>query len=131
MKILLVEPDVLLGRTYADALEQAGHKVIIAPTAQRAVFAADKIKPDLVILEIQLVSHSGIEFLYEFRSYHDWKRIPVLILSQVPPGEFAGSRELLREQLGVVAYHYKPQTSLAKLLRAVKESTVIPAKAGI
>ncbi|HEX7368327.1 MAG TPA: hypothetical protein VF261_01570, partial [Candidatus Saccharimonadales bacterium] len=81
----------------------------------------DAAAPDLVILEMQLVSHSGVEFLYEFRSYPEWQRVPVLVHSVVPPGEFQGSRQLLCEHLGVERYLYKPRTSLAKLLRTVDE----------
>jgi DNA-binding response OmpR family regulator len=129
MNILLVEPDRLLARSYAQALQNEGHRVLCSPNAQQAIFAADSLIPDLVILELQLVSHSGIEFLYEFRSYPDWQDIPVLIQSQVPPAEFLDNWQLLQEQLGVVDYLYKPQTTLAKLRKVI--NTRFPAKAGI
>ena len=121
MNVLLVEPDVILASTYQRTLEGGGHKVQISRTAQRAIYAADAICPDLVILEMQLVSHSGIEFLYEFRSYPEWQDIPVMVLSVVPPAEFQGSWEILHNELGVRAYHYKPRTSLAKLQSLVRE----------
>lgn len=120
MNILLIEPDRILARTYQGALEQAGHEVRTAATAQAAIHAADDKQPDLVVLEMQLVSHSGVEFLYEFRSYPDWQAIPVVVVSNVPPGEFADSRELLHEELGVRAYHYKPRTTLRALLTTVE-----------
>jgi DNA-binding response OmpR family regulator len=84
---------------------------------------ADDVRPDVAIVELQLVAHSGIEFLYEFRSYVDWQNIPVVALTTVPPGEFAGSSRLLTDELGVKVYHYKPVTSLAKLLASVHELT--------
>jgi len=125
MRILLVEPDRLLAETYKKALHAAGHTVHIAPTAQAAIQAADEHRPDFVLLELQLVSHSGIEFLYEFRSYPEWQNIPVSIISNVPPGEFYESWDILKDQLGVVAYRYKPRTSLAALRRLVEESATI------
>jgi len=125
MHILFIEPDRLLARTYRQALELAGHTVHVAATAQAAVQAADEQRPDVVILELQLVGHSGIEFLYEFRSYDDWQAVPVVVLSLVPPGEFAGSRQLLAEQLGVHNYLYKPHTSLAKLQRTINQYTPV------
>jgi DNA-binding response OmpR family regulator len=134
MNILLVEPDKLLATTYAKALQDDGHRLIWSQNAQQAIFAADTLVPDLVILELQLVSHSGIEFLYEFRSYPDWQHIPVLVLSQVPPTEFIDSWELLQDQLGVVDYLYKPHTTLAKLRSTLQSEfthTDFPAKAGI
>jgi DNA-binding response OmpR family regulator len=120
MNILLIEPDTLLAQIYKSLLERDGHRIDIAPTAQEAIFAADARCPDLVLLEMQLVSHSGIEFLYEFRSYGDWQDVPVIVLSHVPPGEFSSSQDTLQDQLGVRAYHYKPQTSLVTLARVVR-----------
>lgn len=119
MIILLVEPDTVLANTYAEALQVAGHKIIYSANAQTAIFAADAQKPDAVLVELQLVSNSGIEFLYEFRSYTEWQDIPAIVISQVPPTEFLDSWQLLREELGVVDYLYKPQTTLVKLLKSV------------
>lgn len=117
--ILIVEPDIRLGRTYADGLRARGYSVAHSTTAQDAVCEADAQQPDVVVLEIQLTKHSGIEFLYEFRSYADWQPVPVVVVSHVPPQEFAASSDILNRRLGVQAYHYKPQTSLRTLLHAV------------
>ncbi len=120
--ILLLEPDRPLARIYSQALEQAGHSVATCVCAQEAVFAADDHVPALVLVELQLIGHSGIEFLYEFRSYVEWQAIPVVIVSQVPPTELQSSSKLLKHQLGVSAYYYKPQFSLRDLLRVTQDS---------
>jgi two-component system, OmpR family, KDP operon response regulator KdpE len=125
MRILLIEPDRRLAATYAEALQAVGHRVVTAPTAQPAITAADARRPDLVILELQLVEHSGIEFLYEFRSYRDWQAVPVIVQSQVPPAEFANSWPLLQDELGVRTYLYKPRTSLRRLLAEVQALTPV------
>ncbi len=117
-RILLIEPDTILAGIYAKALKHDGHKVMLAAGAQTAILAADKQQPELVIVELQLASHNGLEFLYEFRTYPDWQNIPVLIHSVVPPGEFKASAELT-DGLNVAGYLYKPRTSLAQLLRVV------------
>ena len=127
-QILLIEPDRQIARIYHDILTKHGHVVRICATAQGGVYCADEFRPDLVLLELQLVAHSGIEFLYEFRSYPDWSDVPVVVHTQVPAGEFAGSWKLLREQLGVVQYLYKPLTSLKKLVSTVQD--YVPAAAG-
>lgn len=120
-QILLIEPDRVLAETYRQALLSEGHRVVCCASAQAGIISADQHQPDLIILELQLVEHSGIEFLYELRSYQDWRDIPVIIQTQVPPSEFNDNRQLLREQLGVRIYLYKPQTSLRGLLAAVDE----------
>jgi DNA-binding response OmpR family regulator len=122
--ILLIEPDRLLAETYAQAILSAGHQVAVAPGAQSAILVADRFEPDLVVVELQLVEHSGIEFLYEFRSYTDWQAVPIIIHSHVPPREFNGSSQLLRDELGVRDYLYKPQTSLAQFIKAINGQLV-------
>jgi DNA-binding response OmpR family regulator len=122
-KILIIEPDYILGLTYRSCLERHGHNVVIVNGAQSGVAAADQEAPDVVLLEIQLVEHSGIEFLYEFRSYVDWQNIPVIIHSQVPISEFVSSWEILQDVLGVQSYLYKPQTSLKQLLSSINALT--------
>jgi DNA-binding response OmpR family regulator len=126
-RILLIEPDAALSRLYHEVLSGVGHVVDVSRGAQHAVHTIDESLPELVILELQLIGHSGIEFLYELRSYSDWKHIPVLVMSHVPPQEFAASSELLKKTLGVNEYFYKPQTSLKSLLDAVKRLTHAPA----
>ena len=126
-QILLIEPDRLLAESYVQALQSAGHQVNAASGAQAAIMTADAATPDLVILEIQLVEHSGIEFLYEFRSYPDWQNIPVLIQTQVPRSEFADNWQLLQGELGVRDYLYKPRTSLYQLVSSVSEHLPVAA----
>ncbi len=126
-RILLLEPDRLLAGTYKAALMAAGYKVVVCAGAQAAIMAADQNKPDMVILELQLVEHSGIEFLYEFRSYPEWQDIPVIIQTVIPSAEFAESQHLLKNELGVRVFLYKPHTSLRSLLAKVNE--FIPVKA--
>lgn len=127
MNILLIEPDRVLARTYGQALTAAGHHVTGVPTAQAAISAADDHRPDAVLLELQLVEHSGIEFLYEFRSYPEWQDIPVIIHSTVPPAEFQASQTILQHELHVTAYLYKPRTSLQRLIRSLDELVTAPA----
>ncbi|HET6924906.1 MAG TPA: response regulator [Candidatus Saccharimonadales bacterium] len=123
MKILLVEPDATLARIYRLALEHDAHQVRTAATAQEGIQVADAWRPELVILELQLVSHSGIEFLYEFRSYDDWQSIPVIIHSFIPPAEFVASR-VLCDELGIADFLYKPRTSLQQLRRRVGQNVL-------
>jgi two-component system, sensor histidine kinase and response regulator len=119
MNILLIEPDSLLGSIYKDALEQKGHRVKLSRDAQTAVHLADEQTPDVVVLELQLRAHSGIEFLYEFRSYPEWQHIPIVLHTLLPEDDLAMPR-----QLGTVQYVYKPSTTLAQLVRTVEGGTI-------
>ena len=123
--VLLLEPDAVLASSYQNALAHAGHTVSVVHGAQAAVSAADQQTPDVIILELQLSNHSGIEFLYEFRSYPEWQTIPVVVQSFIPEREFAASKVLMRNELGVVAYLYKPRTSLHQLTQVINEHAAI------
>jgi DNA-binding response OmpR family regulator len=126
-RVLLIEPDLVLAETYRRALLTAGHQVVCCASAQAGIISADQHRPDIVILELQLIEHSGIEFLYEFRSYPDWQAIPVILHTLVPPAEFNGNRQLLNRQLKVTHYFYKPQTSLGELTAQIEQ--LVPARA--
>lgn len=128
-QILLIEPDRLLAETYRQALLAAGHRVVCCASAQAGIISADQHRPDLVILELQLIEHSGIEFLYELRSYADWQNIPIIVHSHVPLSEFTAHRRLLYDRLGIAAYLYKPDTSLRDLLAAAEEHLPLPTPA--
>lgn len=122
MQVLLIEPDAVLAQTYQAGLERAGHTVVAVRSAQAGVHAADTRTPDLVLLELQLPLHNGIEFLYEFRSYHEWWQVPIVILSHVPPAEMA-QLAVLKQELGVVRYLHKPAVTMRMLTSLVAECT--------
>lgn len=114
-RVLLIEPDRVLGKTYQAALEAADFIVARVINASAALLALDKDKPDIIILEPQLVSHGGFEFLYELRSYSDWQSIPVIIQSMIPAETLRHMQPALK-QLGISKHLYKPQTSLKQLI---------------
>jgi CheY-like chemotaxis protein len=72
----------------------------------------------VLVIELQLGAHSGIEFLHELRSYEDWADIPVIINSSVPKDAFDVS-EAAWQRLGVVRYFYKAKTSAKQLIGAI------------
>lgn len=111
-----------MAKTYQSALQKDGYTVAHATTAQAAVLEADKHRPDVVLLELQLPGHSGVEFLHEFRSYPEWQLVPVVAHTMIRPQQLAAIEQSLRRDLGVVAVLYKPRTNLALLLRSVREA---------
>ena len=110
MNVLLIEPDHSIALSIAKTLQMLGCKVARAASAQKAILAADVCMPDVVVLELALPLHNGIEFLYEFRSYAEWAHIPVIVFTT---NNLLEPSLLLK--LGVVKCLYKPQTSLQQL----------------
>lgn len=119
MNVLLIEPDARLAAIYSQTLIAAGHVVRHSQLAQQAVHVAEDFIPAVVVLELQLVGHNGIEFLYEFRSYAEWKDIPVVLLTMVAPHSLGITKELL-DQFGIVDVLYKPATNLRQLVQSIE-----------
>jgi DNA-binding response OmpR family regulator len=119
--VLLIEPDKILAEIYQASIEGAGFTVSWATTAQGALDVADIKCPDVVVLELQLVAHGGLEFAYEFRSYVDWSRVPIIVHSHIPVRELS-SCEALREHVGIGTFLHKSTTSLAQLVDAISSA---------
>lgn len=119
--IILLETDQLIAQNICHFIRRAGHLVEWYVDPQAAVDSADSRQPDMIILDLLLVDHNGIEFLYEFRSYPEWNKVPIVVFSSVSPAELGASVAGLHD-LGVTAYHYKPITSLAQLAQTVENT---------
>ncbi|HVO86886.1 MAG TPA: response regulator [Candidatus Binatia bacterium] len=117
--ILLLETDRLLAQNLTKVLEDNGFSVSWQVDPQEAISDIDSSAADLIIMDLVLAGRSGIEFLYEFRSYPDWQKTPILIYSSIPPAELGACANSL-DQLKIVAYHYKPATSLVELAQSAQ-----------
>ena len=118
-RILLVEPDQYLAVIYSSALQHNGHIVSIARTVAQSVNLLDAEKFDLMIIELKIAQHNGIELLYEMRSYVDWNKIRIIIHSSVPEQKMMTSKTI--DQLDVDKYLFKPRTSLSELCNSVEQ----------
>ncbi|MBA3757619.1 response regulator [Candidatus Saccharibacteria bacterium] len=124
-RILFIETDTVLAANLRSFFGQLGHEVEWHVNPQLAVFSADDNKPDLVILDLMLAGRSGVEFLYEFRSYPDWQDLPVVVFSNVSERELGQSISSF-PHLNISAYHYKPQTTLSQLAQTIDKVLNLP-----
>ena len=128
-QILLIEADGLMAGNIKKYLGRVGHDVRWHVDPQVAMDAIDAKKPDLLILDLMLANRSGVEFLYEFRSYPDWQKLPIIVYSSVPEAELGYAATESLQQLDIAAYHYKPHTGLAELAQSVDLALqTVPAK---
>ncbi|MBX4201856.1 response regulator [Candidatus Saccharibacteria bacterium] len=127
--ILLLEPDKVLAGKLKDYFAYANHSVSVHSDPQVAISQADIQEPQLVITELQLAGRSGVEFLYEFRSYPEWQDIPVIIYSNLDTKQADAYSEVF-DELNVRACLYKPASGLEELLTAA-ESYLKPVHAAV
>ena len=114
MRALLLETDRIVSKCIVEELLKRNIKTTVAVNGEDAIIAADEFAPDIVICELSLYSHSGSEFLYEFRTYSDWQTIPIVIYSSIEvPKSILESKDW--KLLNLSKTLYKPDDSLQKL----------------
>lgn len=120
-KILLVDSDILFSKAIYDILTKCSYKVTRSHDAEEAIVQTDDSRPDLVIIELILKNRSGMEFIHEFRSYSEWKNIPIIILSRITELDSGLSLEMKRS-LSIVNFIYKPDFDKPKFIKIVESS---------
>jgi DNA-binding response OmpR family regulator len=119
-RMLLVEPDVVMGKMLVS--EAKGRKLSVSwsKTAESAIHAADDKKPDFVLMELQIAKHNGLEFLYEFKSYSEWIDIPVFIYTSLPSVEMAAIFKVSK-QLEIRAVYHKSHCGVEQLYDSISK----------
>ena len=79
-KILVVEDEGLLAMTIEEWLERLGYNVVdIATTAEEAIECAEKLKPDLIIMDVLLCEE--MDGVSAVEAIHQREHIPVIFLT--------------------------------------------------
>ena len=128
-KILLVEDDIWLAELYQNVIaSEKNCQVFLASTAAQALEILDKnTNIAIIVLDMFLPEHNGIEFLHEIASYTDINTIPIIALSSVYQHEFGMNEERWRHY-GVHKYLYKPSTKPDALLVEIKKQLSVGAR---
>jgi two-component system, OmpR family, response regulator RegX3 len=77
-RILLVEDERSISEPFSHALEREGFEAVVAQTASEALQLADRIDPDLVLLDLMLPDGDGRDVCREIRRRSD---IPIIMLT--------------------------------------------------
>ena len=76
--IMVVEDDVVVGRTLATALEFAGYRVRVAATGRAACALQPRMRPDVIILDLMLPDMDGLALTSTLKAVTD---APIIICS--------------------------------------------------
>ncbi|QNM96241.1 phosphate regulon transcriptional regulator PhoB [Chitinimonas koreensis] len=79
--ILLVEDEPAIQELIAFNLQQAGHHVLRADSAEVGMSLVKNALPDLILLDWMLPGMSGIEFAKKIRGDERTKQVPVIMLT--------------------------------------------------
>jgi two-component system, OmpR family, phosphate regulon response regulator PhoB len=103
-QILIVEDEPAVQELIVINLEQAGHRVMKAASAEAAQVLVREAVPDLILLDWVLPGSSGVEFARRMRSDDRTRSVPIIMLTAR-----AGEQEkLIAFETGADDYVTKP-----------------------
>jgi DNA-binding NtrC family response regulator len=119
--ILVVDDELGIRGLLSDILSDEGHSVELAENAAEARAVRERMRPDLVLLDIWMPDVDGITLLKEWGAAN-LLTMPVIMMS----GHGTIDTAVEATKFGASAFLEKPVT-LQKLLRAVEQSLAKPA----
>jgi DNA-binding NtrC family response regulator len=118
--ILVVDDELGIRALLSEILADEGHTIELAENAAQARACRERIRPDLVLLDIWMPDVDGITLLKEWASTAQLT-MPVIMMS----GHGTIDTAVEATKFGAMAFLEKPIT-LQKLLRAVEQGLVKP-----
>ncbi|HZE92088.1 MAG TPA: response regulator [Rhizobacter sp.] len=119
--ILVVDDELGIRALLSEILTDEGHNVELAENAAQARACRERVRPDLVLLDIWMPDVDGITLLKEWGAT-SLLTMPVIMMS----GHGTIDTAVEATKVGAIAFLEKPIT-LQKLLRAVEQALVKPA----
>ena len=80
-KLLLIEDEDSLAYTLKTFFEKENFNVEIVKDGEDALFQAESMKPDIVLLDWMLPNMSGLEICRQIRTVKDIKKTPIIFLT--------------------------------------------------
>ena len=119
-RILVVEDTEDNRQIVRDLLSSAGYELIEAADGAEGVAAAEREKPDLILMDIQLPGMDGYEATRRIRAIPDIGKVPIIaVTSYALAGDEAKTREAGCD--GYVAKPFSPRQLLAKVREFLEE----------
>src|SRR3954465_14646418 len=119
--ILVVDDELGIRALLSEILTDEGHSVELAENAAQARACRERLRPDLVLLDIWMPDVDGITLLKEWGAT-SMLTMPVIMMS----GHGTIDTAVEATKFGAMAFLEKPIT-LQKLLRAVEQGLAKPA----
>jgi CheY-like chemotaxis protein len=100
----------------SDYLQMAGYQVLTATDALTGIDLAKRVRPDLILMDIQLPGMDGLEATRQLRADPEFRTVPIIALTALA---MPGDRERSLAA-GATDYVTKP-VSLKKLAAMIEE----------
>jgi DNA-binding response OmpR family regulator len=107
-KIILVEDDLSISNMYKFKLESAGYEVDLAFNGAEGLEKVEKIRPDLVLLDLKMPVMTGEEMLKKLRETAWGRDINVVVLTNISRDEAPIELRLLNVKKYIVKVQMTP-----------------------
>lgn len=116
-KILIAEDDGFIAEVYDTKLTFEGFEVVIATDGVEAIEKIKSTKPDVILLDVMMPKMNGLEVLEKIRQDKEFKKTPVLILTN------AGEKDSVTKalQLGATDYLIKSSYTPEEVVEKIKQ----------
>lgn len=117
-RILIIEDDIFLTRAYQVKFQNEGFEVLIVTNGKEALSLLQRsAPPDAVLLDIMLPDVNGFAVLAEIRKSEKWKKVPVVITSNL-----GQEQDVVRgKELGAQDYIIKADVKISDVVASVKK----------
>ena len=117
-KILFIEDESALQKTFGDILKQEGYEMLSALDGETGLRLAKTENPDLVLLDLVLPKKHGFEVLQALKEDASTRDIPIIVLTNL---EGTGDVEKALE-LGATTYLIKASYTLEEVVAKIKKA---------
>lgn len=117
-KILFIEDESALQKTFGEILRQEGYEMISALDGEAGLKLAKSIKPDLILLDLILPKIHGFDVLKELKEDEKTKEIPIIVLTNLERVEDV-EKAL---ELGATTYLVKADYTLEEVIEKIKNA---------
>jgi DNA-binding response OmpR family regulator len=115
-KVAIVEDDQAISQMYRIKFETEGFQVETASNGKLGLELAEKMRPDIILLDLMMPEMNGDEMLKQLRATSWGKNIKVIVLTNVGEQE---APEILKE-LGVHRFIVKADMTPRQVAEMVK-----------
>ena len=124
MKILVIEDDPTSLKLASEVLQAGGHVVMLALTADHAIYSLKAVKPDVILLDLRLPGIKGLAVARQCREDPATREIAIIAITAFSQ-EYGQNNAL---EAGCDAYIVKP-INTRTLLQQIE--TVVATKAQV
>lgn len=120
IKVLVVEDEEIICKTYADELSDSGYTVLVAGNGKEGLELALHEKPDIILLDILMPVMDGLSMMEQLRKEGTYgKNVPIILLTNLSAGEEKIMQAIIKNEPAY--YLVKSDWSLSQVIDKISE----------